>query len=316
MRIFEPPSTRPAPPGDYRGSVVALGNFDGVHLGHRAVIGRAAARARELGTFAGVMTFEPYPAEFFRPDRAPARLSTRRHKFELLCEAGARCVFCVRFGRELASTGAVDFIREYLLKRLRVRHVVVGEDFRFGARRGGDVELLTRIGAESGFETTAVGDFAVDGARVSSTRIRAFLAHGRFADAERLLGRPFSWKAKVVRGDRRGRAWGFPTANFVIPRRSFPVHGVYLVRAAARDGLHEYGVANVGVRPTVGGSRMLVETHLLNFQGDLYGRTLEVTFLEKIRDERRFADFDALKAQIVRDVAFARARTREARAHG
>ena len=286
------------------GCVVAIGNFDGVHLGHRAVIDNAVSMAKDLGCPAAVMTFEPYPAEYFKPDSAPARLSSRRHKIELLASTEVDCIIAVQFNRELAKTSAEDFVKKYLHERLAVRHVVIGEDFHFGAKRTGNVSVLRKQGEELGFTVSAVNDYTENGRRVSSTQIRELLSDGKLTAANKLLGREFSWKSRVVHGDKRGRTWGFPTANIVIPTLSFPIGGVFIVRVEEKGTLVGYGVTNVGTRPTVGVTRLLIETHLFSSNIDLYGRLLNVVFLKKIRDEEKFPDFDALRQQIMRDVQF------------
>lgn len=317
MRIFELGSG----PDRFEGGagVVAIGNFDGVHLGHRQVIRRLIERARADGVPASVLTFEPYPREYFTPDAAPPRLTSCRHKFELLLDAGVDRVYCARFGRVLAATTAEDFVGDILVTRLAVGHVVVGADFRFGKGRAGDVELLSALGRRHGFSVTAVDDVESSGERVSSSRIRELLAKRDLEGAAALLGRPFSFKGRVIHGDKRGRTWGFPTANLAVRRGSFPLAGVFVVELAAEDGFRAFGVANVGRRPTVQGTRLLVEVHLFDVQPDLYGARVEVTFLAPVREERRFENFEALKAQIGRDIDFARAwlgGARDARAGG
>lgn len=287
-------------------AAVAIGNFDGVHRGHRQVIGRLREIAGALDVPAGVMTFEPYPREYFNPAEAPPRLTSCRHKVELLAEAGVDRVYCARFGSRLASTSAESFIDDILVSGLGVAHVVVGADFRFGRGRAGDIGMIRSRSKTAGFGVTAVDDFDIDGERVSSSRIRRLLADGDLDAATRLLGRPFSYKSRVVHGDRRGRQWGFPTANLAVRRDRFPVQGVFVVRLGDDAGAIGVGVANVGRRPTVQGTRLLVEVHLFDYAGDLYGRRVEVTFLHRVRDERRFDGFDALKAQIARDCDEAR----------
>ena len=286
------------------GCVVAIGNFDGVHLGHRAVIDRAVSMAQKLRCPAAVMTLEPYPAEYFKPDSAPARLSSRRHKIELLASTEVDYIIAVRFNQELAKTSAEDFVRKHLYERLAVRHIVIGEDFHFGARRTGNVSVLRKLGEELDFTVSAVNDYSKNGKRVSSTQIRELLSEGQLSAANKLLGREFSWKSRVVHGDKRGRTWGFPTANIVIPTLSFPIGGVFIVRVEEKGTLVGYGVTNVGSRPTVGVTRLLIETHLFSSSIDLYGRLLNVVFLKKIRDEKKFPDFDALRQQIMLDVQF------------
>lgn len=305
MRIYQLDGRGAGSDADGAG-VVAIGNFDGVHLGHRQVIARVLEKSEEIGSPAAVMTFEPYPREFFDPHHAPPRLTSCRQKFELLERAGIDRVYCARFGSKLAATTAHDFVAVMLVERLKVSHVVVGVDFRFGAARAGDVGLLVRLGREFGFGVSAIDDFEREGERVSSSRIRHLLEIGDLDGAASLLGRPFSYKSRVIHGDRRGRTIGFPTANLGVRRNSFPLSGVFVVSVADERGWHAQGVANVGRRPTVDGSRLLLEVHLFDYSGSLYGRRLEVTFLRQVRRERRFESFEALKTQITRDCEYAR----------
>ncbi len=302
MRVFNlgggPVLNQPDPGG----GVVAIGNFDGVHLGHRTVIDEALQVARQTETFAAAMTFEPYPREFFSPEQAPPRLTSFRHKSELLQTTGIERVYCVRFGRRLASTTAEAFIQKYLLEKLSVRHVIVGSDFRFGARRVGDIAMLQEAGSSYGFGVTAIQDYLHNGVRVSSSSIRELLSEGHLSAAAELLGRPFSFMGRVIHGDKRGRTWGFPTANFAVRNNTFPLKGVYVVCLDNGLGLRKFGVANAGMRPTVSGTRMLVEVHLFNFNENLYGKRFEVMFHKRIRDERKFPDFEALKRQIFTDI--------------
>lgn len=304
MRIFELRSREPGSVDD--AVAVAIGNFDGVHRGHREVIGKVLHAARQHRLTPAIMTFEPYPREYFDPRTAPPRLSSFAHKLKLLRESGVERVYCARFGKALASTSAEDFVSAILVEQLNVSHVVIGADFRFGAGRTGDVELLTELGHRYHFGVTSVSDFDVDRERVSSSRIRAFLAEGDLDSAAALLGRPFSWEGRVAHGEKRGRTWGFPTANLVLRRDSFAVSGVFVVQVTDEKGLHATGVANVGRRPTVQGTRLLIEVHLFDFDDDLYGRRIQVTFLHRIRGEHRFESFDALKQQIARDIIVAK----------
>lgn len=305
MRIFD--LRAPETGGASRHAVaLAIGNFDGVHRGHREVIGKVIRVAEQLEATSAIMTFEPYPREYFDPATAPPRLSSCAHKLELLRETGVSRVYCARFGKALASTSANEFVRSILVEQLNVAHVVVGADFRFGAGRTGNVELLRQLGHELHFGVTSVSDFNVADQRVSSSRIRAFLAEGDLDSAAVLLGRPFSWEGRVMHGDKRGRTWGFPTANLAVRRDSFAVSGVFVVRVTDAHGFYATGVANVGRRPTVQGTRLLIEVHLFDFDGDLYGRRIQVTFLHRIRGERRFDSFDALKHQIGDDIVVAK----------
>ncbi len=290
----------------HRETVVTIGNFDGVHRGHRHVIEHLAAHGRRLGLPVTLVTFEPQPAEFFAPDRAPPRLTRLREKLELLARLPVDRVLCLRFDARLARLPAPDFVRRVLVEGLAVRHVVVGEDFRFGHRRQGDLALLQRLGEAHGYTVEAAPTLLDHGQRISSTAIRAALAGGELQLAERLLGRPYHLSGRVAHGDRRGRALGFPTAKPHPPRRRLPLRGVFVVEAVGLPEGPRPGVANVGTRPTVDGQRALLEVHLLDFAGDLYGRHLQIRFLHFIRPERRFPDLDALRRQIDQDVKVAR----------
>ena len=291
----------------HRGCVATIGNFDGVHLGHQAVLGQLAEKAEQLGLPTTVVTFEPHPQEWFFPDRAPPRLTRLREKLTALRRYSVDRVLVLRFDARLAAMEAAAFVERILVDGLGARHVVVGDDFRFGRNRAGDFAFLRAMGARHGFDVVAMHSFRIDGARVSSTRIREALAAGDMDTAEKLLGRPYRMCGRVAHGDRRGRDIGFPTANLHLHRRASPVLGVFAVEVFGVPGEPVPGVANVGVRPTVDGTRALLEVHLLDFEGDLYGRYVQVDFLHKLRDERRFASFEALRAQIRRDVEAARA---------
>lgn len=283
--------------------MATIGNFDGVHLGHRAIIDQLKRRSAETGRRSMVIVFEPQPQEYFRGREAPARLSPLRDKVELLAALDVDYLLCLRFNRALAETSAADFIREVLVESLEIHHLVVGDDFRFGHGRRGDFATLVEAGRRSGFSVEAADTFQVDGVRVSSTRIRELLANADLEGARRLLGRPFRIAGRVAHGDKRGREWGFPTANIVMERRRTPFKGIYAVEVHGAGGAPTRGVASIGVRPTVPGpARALLEVYLLDFDGDIYGRRIEVEFLKRIRDEAKFDDFDALKARIALDV--------------
>lgn len=291
----------------HRGCVLTIGNFDGVHLGHQAVLTQLAAKAAELQVPAAVMLFEPQPQEFFAPDRAPARLSRLREKIEALRCLAIDRVLVLRFNRALAELEARAFVEDLLARRLGVRYLVVGDDFRFGHRRQGDFALLQAAGERHGFEVANMHTVAYDRARVSSTRVREALAAGDMAEAERLLGRPYRMCGRVAHGDRLGRVLGFPTANLRVQRRRPPLQGVYAVRLYGVSPSALPAVANIGTRPTVDGVRPLLEVHVLDFAADIYGRMVQVEFVERLREERRFESLEALKEQISRDVAAARA---------
>ncbi len=291
----------------HRGCVATIGNFDGVHLGHQTVIGQLAEKASELRLPTVVVLFEPQPQEYFQPTDAPARLMRLRDKLMALKRYSVDRVLCLRFGAPLADMPAEDFIRTILAEGLGVRYLVVGDDFRFGRRRAGDFGMLQKAGALYGFAVAPMHTFSVDGARVSSTRIREALAAGDLGGAARLLGRGFRMSGRVAHGDKRGRTIGVPTANIHLHRKVTPVRGVYVVETFGVGDGPVAGVANVGIRPTVEGTRTLLEVHLLDFDGDIYGRQVSVEFLHKLRDERRFASFDELKARIDQDIGEARA---------
>ncbi|NQD37688.1 bifunctional riboflavin kinase/FAD synthetase [Permianibacter sp. IMCC34836] len=293
------------PPANWSGCVATIGNFDGVHLGHQALLQRLQQEGtrRQLPTL--VVLFEPHPQEFFcsteRP--APARLLTLREKLACLREQGITAVQLLRFNSALASLAAEDFISVYLQQRLNVQHLVIGDDFRFGHQRRGDFAMLQ---AATSFSCEASATVVSDGERVSSTAVRQALASEQFARAARLLGRPYTFSGKVAHGDARGRLLGFPTANLRLHRRVLPLHGVFAVHVHGLGPKPLPGVANIGNRPTVGGTEPRCETHLLDFSGDLYGRQISVEPLRKLRGEQRFDGLDALRAQIARDAEQAR----------
>ena len=289
-----------------RGCVATIGNFDGVHLGHRSVFQRLLEQGRALGLPATVITFEPQPMEFFNPDGAPARLTRLREKVAAIADDGIERIMLLEFGSRLAAMDARGFVDRLLVQGLGVRFLLVGDDFRFGHNRTGDFALLRSVGAEQGFEVENLHTIKHADERVSSTRIREALARGDLEQARHLLGRPYRICGRVAHGDKRGRTIGFPTANIHLHRRVSPVTGVYAVwvRGVSDDALP--AVANVGKRPTVGGVDSRLEVHLFDFDGDLYGAHLQVEFWLKLRDEQRFESFNALKEQIARDAAAAR----------
>ncbi len=286
------------------GCVLTIGNFDGLHLGHRAVIDNLAARGRALGLPVIVMIFEPQPLEYFLGKNAPSRLMRLREKVIQFLKLPVDDLLILRFNQQIANCDAEQFIADILIKKLNVRHLVVGDDFHFGKDRHGNFALLKKEGQAFGFEVEDTGSYYVDGQRVSSTLIRDALGAGDLAEAEKLLGRCYSVCGRVAHGDKRGRMIGYPTANIRMFRKNTPVSGVYAVTMTGIDGQEFEGVANVGTRPTVdGGSKVILETHLFDFNKEIYGRYVEVHFKRKIRDEMRFRSLDELKAQIVKDVA-------------
>jgi riboflavin kinase/FMN adenylyltransferase len=290
----------------HRGCVATIGNFDGVHLGHQAVLGQLAEAAGRLDLPTVVITFEPQPQEYFGGAADAPRLTRLREKLQALRRYSVDRVLCLPFNARLAQLSAREFIQQLLVDGLDVRYLVVGDDFRFGYRREGDFAMLKQAGAEHGFQVVAMHSFTVDGERVSSTRIREALAKGAMGTAEKLLGRGYRMSGRVARGDGRGRQMGFPTANIHLHRRATPVRGVFAVELFGVPDEPVAGVANVGIRPTVDGTRSLLEVHLFDFDSDIYGCYVEVVFLHKLRDEVRFASLDALIQQIGLDAAAAR----------
>jgi riboflavin kinase/FMN adenylyltransferase len=288
-----------------QGSVVCIGAFDGIHRGHQALLERARVRAAALGVAAAVVSFEPLPRQHFAGRAEVARLTSPRQRLALL-RPYAQCLGLLRFNARLASVTAQDFVERVLVTRLRAREVWVGPGFRFGARRQGDIALLQALGAEHGFAAHEIAPVAARGERISSSRIRAALASSAFDDAAQWLGRRFTMCGHVVRGQQLGRRLGYPTANLRIPHGRAPVMGVFAVRVSGA-GLRDWpAVASLGTRPTINGVEPLLESHLFDFDGDLYGKVLDVEFVAKLRDEARFADLDAMVAQIHRDARQAR----------
>jgi riboflavin kinase/FMN adenylyltransferase len=290
------------------GCVATIGNFDGVHLGHRAVIENLAAHGRRLGLPAAVVLFEPQPREFFDPRQAPARLTRLREKLAHLAKLPVDWVLLLRFDHALAQTPPEDFIERALMRGLRVKHLVVGDDFRFGKARAGDFALLRAAGERRGFRVEDTESVLIENQRVSSTLVREALVAGDMARAERMLGRPYSMIGRVRAGEMLGRRLGFPTANIATMRKRTPLQGVFAVTMTGVSDAPLAGVANLGCRPSVdGANEARLETHLFDFDGDLYGRLVEVRFHRKLRDERRFDSLEALREQIVRDAEAARA---------
>lgn len=291
----------------HRGSVVTIGNFDGVHLGHRAILSQLDGLARAAGLPAALIIFEPQPQEFFLGPGAPPRLTRLREKISLLGENGLQRLLVMRFDRALSAMTPDAFIRRVLVEGLGVRQVVVGDDFRFGHKGEGNAALLRDAGAAHGFEVWRQDTFEVEGERVSSSRVRRLLGQGEFGAASALLGRRYRIGGRVAQGQRLGRTIGFPTANIELKRLGTPLSGVYAVTVHGISGDPLTGVANLGKRPTVDGTRRRLEVHVFDFDRDIYGQCLEVEFVSKLRDEQRFDSLDALKAQIGRDASQARA---------
>lgn len=285
---------------------VTIGAYDGIHRGHRAILDELEARASDCGVPAAVLSFEPMPREFFAPSNPPARLTRFREKFECLRALGVDELFCPRFGavRELSPDA---FIGDLLVGTLGVRHVVVGEDFRFAARRAGDTDDLRRAGRTLGFGVTTVAPVYWSGRRVSSTDIRLALQAGDLETARGMLGRHYSMSGRVVRGLGLGRKLGFPTANVSLNRRQTPVDGIFAARVTGLPDGPLNGVASVGTRPTVGGDKPLLEVHIFDFERDIYGEYITVQFVERLREERKYSDLDSMVAQMHKDVSAARA---------
>ena len=289
---------------------LTIGNFDGVHCGHRALIDRVTAKARELGLTSCVLTFEPHPREFFARDAAPARLTRLRDKLELMEAAGVKRVHIARFDARFAARSAASFIEEVLLRGLGMRWLLVGRDFRFGERRSGDFSTLEDAALRHGFRLEAMADVLFEGERVSSSAVRAALKAGELEGAERLLGHPYTISGRVAHGAKLGRGLGFPTANIVL-RRTAPISGIFAVEVEGVDGKIPggklVGVASVGRRPTVNPVPIpLLEVHLFDWDGDLYGSHIRVRFLKKLREEKKYDGLPALQAAIAADARQAR----------
>jgi riboflavin kinase/FMN adenylyltransferase len=297
-----------AVPAPLRGGIVALGNFDGFHLGHQAVVGRAVSRARAEGKPVLVATFDPHPARFFKPDLPPFRLTTLDQRERLFAAAGADAMLVFRFDSTLAEVSAPDFVTDYLVSRIGAAGVVTGEDFTFGKGRGGNVEVLKLLGQANRLSVDAVAPVGDGDAPVSSSRIRDALAAGDCETATHLLTRPFAIEGLVEHGDKRGRELGYPTANIALGPYLRPRFGVYAVRGRLPDGRVLDGVANLGTRPMFDPPTELLEPWFFDFDEDLYGQSVEVELVSFIRDEAAFDGLDALKAQIARDADEARRR--------
>ena len=293
---------------DRRPCALTIGNFDGVHRGHRALLQRVVQVARQRSLAAAAMTFEPHPREYFAPEQAPARIANLRDKMEGLRQAGIDRVFVEHFNRDFASLTAEQFIERVLTEGCQARHLLVGDDFRFGARRAGDVALLQSQGARRGFTVEQIEPVLVGGERVSSSRIRAALTEGDLSLAGELLGHPYAISGRVLHGSKLGRQIGFPTLNLRVAHRRPALHGIFAVRVHGIGPAARVGVASVGLRPSVDDSgRWLLEVHLFDFSEDVYGRLIKVEFVQKLRDEARFDSIQELTAAIRRDAEQARA---------
>lgn len=290
---------------EHWGCVATIGNFDGVHRGHRTILEALKQQAFESDAQVCVITFEPQPREFFQKEKAPARLSSLREKLSLLAEQDVDQVLCLPFNDRLRSLSAEEFVLKVLIEGLGIRYLIVGDDFRYGCDRNGDFEHLQRMGQNHGFDVCDTRTVLLEQSRISSTRVREALANKQLAEAEQLLGRPFTMIGRVVKGQQLGRTLGFPTANIRVCRGQLPLQGVFAVRVSA-NGHKLNAVANLGIRPSVGGGGTVLEVHMLDFKGDLYDQTLRVEFVEKIRDEQKFESLDALRAAIGNDIEMAR----------
>ncbi|MDD4882668.1 MAG: bifunctional riboflavin kinase/FAD synthetase [Gallionellaceae bacterium] len=294
-------------PAAIRPNAVTIGNFDGVHLGHQAMLARLTARAAAVGGLPTVLTFEPHPREIFTPQDAPTRLTSLREKLEILKGLGVGHVHVCRFTKAFAALSPEDFVRRILVDGLKARYVLVGDDFRFGARRAGDFDMLMVYGEKYGFKAEAMHTVEAAGQRASSTAVREALAGGDMASAAQLLGRPYSISGRVVGGDQIGRKIGYPTANILLKHNRPPVKGVFAVRVQGLASPDWPGVANLGTRPSVHpNGNPTLEVHLFDLDRNLYGHHLRVEFLHKLRDEAKFPNFDALVAQIGKDAELAR----------
>ena len=284
----------------HKGCVLTIGKFDGVHLGHQAVLKRLIDKASELGLPATVMVFEPQPEEVFAPQAAPARLSRLRDKYSHLKAIGVDRLLCIKFDKKFASNSAEHFVEDLLVDKLGTEFLVVGDDFRFGKGRAGDFSMLESEGRKCGFTVVSTQSFRLKDCRISSTAIREALQKNDFAYAEQMLGRPFDISGKVVHGDKKGRTIGFPTANVLLKRCTAPVSGVFAVKVKIENVLYK-GVANIGNRPTVDGQRSQLEVHIFDFAQELYGRFISVQLVGKLRDEIKFDSFEQLHQQIITD---------------
>lgn len=290
-----------------RGCAATIGNFDGVHLGHQRLLKQLLDAAHRWRLPSVAVVFEPTPQEFLAPDSAPARLMNFREKFQALAESGIDRLVCLRFNAALAQMAAAEFIERVLIRGLSMRYLLVGDDFRFGRERRGDFATLRAAGADYGFTVESLPEVLRSGERVSSTRIRDCLAAGQVELAAELLGVPFAFSGRVRYGERLGGTLGFPTANIALKRRVSPVHGIFVAAVHGIDNDSHYGAAYVGRRPTINGREMRLEVYIFDFNGDLYGKHLQVELLHQVRGDAQFNSLEALKAQMARDVAAARA---------
>lgn len=282
---------------------LTIGNFDGVHLGHQAVLNALKHKATALSLTSAVMTFEPYPKAFFQPNQAPARLTSLSEKILQFSQLNLDAVYCFKFNNALASMPAELFIEAILVNYLNIKVLIVGHDFHFGYKRQGNFALLEMAAQKYGFELFSIEPYLLNGERVSSTKIRSLLSQGKMFEASQLLGHSFFIMGHVGYGDQRGRKWGFPTANIILSNRKVPIQGIFAVKLLNLDSKENYlGVASIGIRPMYYEPKGILEVHLLNFKGNLYGKKVKVIFLKKIRDEMKFSDEIQLVKQIENDV--------------
>ncbi|STX51881.1 riboflavin biosynthesis protein RibF (riboflavin kinase/FMN adenylyltransferase) [Legionella busanensis] len=284
------------------GTVATIGNFDGVHLGHQALLAKLKAAALKLKLPSVVLLFEPQPGEFFYKEKAPARLTNLREKIEILQKLQIDYLCCLKFNQRLANMLATNFAQTYFFSLLHAKYLIVGEDFRFGQGRQGDINLLASMAKKSDCVIDIFANYVLDGQRISSTKIRNLLSQNQLTDAQKMLGRPYSLCGRVIEGQKRGREWGIPTANLNLKRLNLPFTGVFCVQVQDESGQVLNGIANLGCRPTVDGKHNVLEVHLFNFNGNLYGKMLKVIFLHKLRDEAKFSSVEKLVQQIHYDI--------------
>ncbi len=290
----------------YQGCVATIGNFDGLHQGHQTVIQALIKLGKQLNLPTCVILFEPHPQEFFYGEKAPARLMRFREKFKFLQFLAIDRVLCLRFNKRLAECSAEEFVKKILVDKLGIKGLIIGDDFRFGKGRQGDFSLLKKLGQEYGFKVFSMPTVSFENERIGSSRVRSAVKQADFKLAARLLGRPFRLSGRIIYGEQRGRLLGFPTANIGLHRRVIPLQGIFVVNVYGLETIPLPGVANIGKRPTVNGLKNLLEVYLFDFDQNIYDRFIEVEFLKKIRDEKKFDSLEALKEQITQDVTSAK----------
>ena len=290
----------------HQGCVATIGNFDGLHQGHQTVIQALIKLGTQLNLPTCVILFEPHPQEFFYGEKAPARLMRLREKIKFLQLLAIDRVLCLRFNNRLAECTADEFVKKILVDKLGIKDLIIGDDFRFGKGRQGDFPLLKKLGQEYGFKVFSTPTVLYENERIGSSRVRSAVKQANFKLAALLLGRPFTLSGRVIYGDQRGRLLGFPTANIGLHRQIIPLQGVFIVNVYGLTATPLTGVANIGKRPTVNGLKNLLEVHLFDFDQDIYSRFIEIEFLKKIRDEKKFDSLAALKQKITKDVATAK----------